>query len=744
MLNIPLRNNFPGAWRYPIAVASIAVAVILRFLFPDVFRGTPFILFWPAVILNALYGGFGPGLLASLLAAAAAVLVIRPTLDLAPDDNVVFIQLAFFILVTIALSWFYQVRKRADELTDQQQQWLRITLNSIGDGVIATDVKGKIVFINPVALELTGWKHEDALGKNIEEVFNIVNEITRQPVSIPIMEALESGVVVGLANHTILISKDGTHRPILDSGAPIRDANNAMIGAVLVFRDGTPQRDAARVQETLELVMAGVDEGFLILDNNWHFPYANRRAAEMGLEVRGKSWQDLLSMTPDEAFPELIGSHLYNEIKQASVDKNSRKFDEYRAEPYDRWYEYRIHPTFSGVGIFILDITERKNIEQKIGLLQQLTAALTAAVTPQEIAEIVADKGFRLLGAHSGSINLLRDDNSFEIIGRRGIPKELLVDPPVRFMLHDNVPLADAVRDRQPIFIENATEYQERYPQVYEKFHPLSHTEAMIALPMIVNEDIIGGIAMSFPKALKMTTAEREFMQTLGQQAAQALKRALLSERTQEMVAIQERQRLAQDLHDSVSQALFSATTIAQAIPLTWQKNPEKAMEQLKQVVQINRAAMGEMRILLLELRPNAIIKTPLNNLLQHLVDAAKGRAIIETSLEIEGTEIELPPDVHVALYRIAQESVNNVLKHSNAKAFTIMLHYQTDQVSLRIHDDGVGFDMTQTAGGMGLSNLRERAEENIAKLEISSTPGNGTTIEVVWPNPASETKTAS
>jgi signal transduction histidine kinase len=278
---------------------------------------------------------------------------------------------------------------------------------------------------------------------------------------------------------------------------------------------------------------------------------------------------------------------------------------------------------------------------------------------------------------------------------------------------------------------------------VYETFHPLSHTEAMIALPMIVNEDIIGGIAMSFPKALKMTEPEREFMQTLAQQAAQALKRALLSERTQEMVAIQERQRLAQDLHDSVSQALFSATTIAQAVPLTWEKNPEKAMEQLKQVVQINRAAMGEMRILLLELRPQAIIKTPLNNLLQHLIDAAKGRAIIEGILDVEGTEFEVPPDIHVALYRLAQESVNNILKHSQAKAFTNTLRYETNRVTLQIQDDGVGFDPTQSTPGMGLNNLRERAEEIEAKLDIISAPEKGTTIRVVWNNPLGDGETA-
>lgn len=736
MLNTAPRNVLPARWRYPLAVATVTAAVAMRFIFPDIFRGASFILLWPAVIISTWYGGFGPGVFASLLASLASIFIIRPTLNPPPEDNVVFIQLSLFILITIAISWFYGVRKKVDDVTYQQQEWLRITLTSIGDGVIATDVKGNIVFMNPVASKLSGWTVEDAMGQKVDTVFTIVNEVTHQPVSIPLIEALEKGVVVGLANHTLLISKDGTERPILDSGAPIRNEDDEMIGGVLVFRDGSAQREADRIQATLELVLAGIDEGFIIFDNRWRFTYANRRAGEMGLEARGRSRDDMLVMTLEEAFPELIGTHLYNEIKAAGVDKISRKFDAY-IEPYDHWYEYRIYPTQSGLGIFVLDITERKAIEQKITLLQQLTAALTAAATTREIAEIVADKGFKLLGAHMGSINLLRDDNVFEIIGRRGIPKEMLLDPPINFKLNDDVPLAEAVRARQPIFIQNAEEYRQRYPKVYETFHELSHTEAMIALPMIVNEDIIGGISMSFPKALKITEQEREFMQTLGLQAAQALKRALLNERTQEMAAIQERQRLAQDLHDSVSQALFSATTIAQAVPLTWQKNPQKAMEQLQQVVQINRAAMGEMRILLLELRPQAIIKTPLNNLLQHLIDAAKGRAVIEAELTIEGTEYELTEDVHVALYRIAQESVNNILKHSHATAFSILLAYQPDQVTLRVQDNGQGFDVSQKTGGMGLNNLRERSEAIGAALTLTSRPDTGTTVEVVWTNPS-------
>ena len=96
-----------------------------------------------------------------------------------------------------------------------------------------------------------------------------------------------------------------------------------------------------------------------------------------------------------------------------------------------------------------------------------------------------------------------------------------------------------------------------------------------------------------------------------------------------------------------------------------------------------------------------------------------------------------MPPDVHVALYRLAQESVNNILKHSHAQEFAIALQYETDQVTLHIQDNGIGFDITQSTSGMGLSNLRERAEAINAQLDIISAPEKGTTIQVVWPTPS-------
>jgi PAS domain S-box-containing protein len=133
-------------------------------------------------------------------------------------------------------------RKRAEDALAEQREWLQTTLESIGDAVIATDPRGEIVFMNAVAEHLTGWRREDARGKACTEVFHIVNEVTRQPADNPVQRVLKEGVVIGLANHTLLIAADGTERPIDDSAAPIRHRDARIAGTVLVFRDVTDRR----------------------------------------------------------------------------------------------------------------------------------------------------------------------------------------------------------------------------------------------------------------------------------------------------------------------------------------------------------------------------------------------------------------------------------------------------------------------------------------------------------------------
>lgn len=217
-------------------------------------------------------------------------------------------------------------------------------------------------------------------------------------------------------------------------------------------------------------------------------------------------------------------------------------------------------------------------------------------------------------------------------------------------------------------------------------------------------------------------------------QVATAPDKAHLFEEAQKIAIQEERQRLARDLHDAVSQILFASMNIAQSIPLLWQKDPEVVLNHINQIVILNKAAMAEMRTLLLDLRPEALTKTDLPSLIRQLVEAALGHKRIEISFTYDPILItRLPADVHIAFYRIAQESLNNAIKHSRATQLDMALNLQDQAVRLDIQDNGVGFDSGNKYSGMGMSTMQERAESINAALTVSSQVGAGTQVALVW-----------
>jgi PAS domain S-box-containing protein len=161
-------------------------------------------------------------------------------------------------------------RRRAELEIARQRTWFQTTLASIGDAVIATDTEARVTFLNPIAEKLTGWTQQKAMGKPLNEVFNIVNEETRKTVESPVNKAIRDGAIVGLANHTILIAKDGSERPIDDSAAPIRDDDGKIVGVVMVFHDITDRRAAEYLLEVSEVryrrLFEAAHDGILILD----------------------------------------------------------------------------------------------------------------------------------------------------------------------------------------------------------------------------------------------------------------------------------------------------------------------------------------------------------------------------------------------------------------------------------------------------------------------------------------------
>jgi PAS domain S-box-containing protein len=161
------------------------------------------------------------------------------------------LAVAFLGIVYLVTARSFAERKQSEEKIREHREWLKVTLASIGDAVMASDTEGNISFMNGVAESLTGWSQEEAAGKPMAAVFQIVNEHTRQEVPSPATRVLAEGVTVGLANHTVLIDKNGGETPIDDSGAPIKDADGKLLGVVLVFRDVSERRRADHEREEL-------------------------------------------------------------------------------------------------------------------------------------------------------------------------------------------------------------------------------------------------------------------------------------------------------------------------------------------------------------------------------------------------------------------------------------------------------------------------------------------------------------
>lgn len=214
-----------------------------------------------------------------------------------------------------------------------------------------------------------------------------------------------------------------------------------------------------------------------------------------------------------------------------------------------------------------------------------------------------------------------------------------------------------------------------------------------------------------------------------------ALRNVAAYEAARAQAAAAERQRLARDLHDAVSQTLFAAAMISGVLPRLWERDPQEAAQQLNRLNDLTRAASSEMRTLLLELRPDALLQTSLPELLHHLVQALSGREKLMVTFEAADLP-DLPTQVKVALYRIAQEALNNIAKHAEAQSVVLRLFRDDDCVRLLVQDDGRGFDADSIPPGrLGQQTMQERAMSVGAGLRVYSAPGQGTTVSLCWPD---------
>ncbi len=190
-------------------------------------------------------------------------------------------------------------------------------------------------------------------------------------------------------------------------------------------------------------------------------------------------------------------------------------------------------------------------------------------------------------------------------------------------------------------------------------------------------------------------------------------------------------------MHDAVSQTLWSANLTAEVLPELWKRDEAEGLKSLKELCNFTRGALAEMRALLIELRPSGLTETRLATLLRQLTESMSNRLGVTIALKVEGNCL-LPPDTQIAFYRIAQEALNNIVRHTTARWSEVYLCYQPDFAELRICDNGGGFDPVHIPSGrLGLSIMRERAASIGAQIDISSQVGHGTQIRVYWQHEA-------
>ena len=405
----------------------------------------------------------------------------------------------------------------------------------------------------------------------------------------------------------------------------------------------------------------------------------------------------------------------------------------------------------------IIDITVRKQNEEE---LEQRVVERTAelerrrrvadalrdvlAVTNQErsleqsLDYIVRQAGM-LLGADGCAVfHADKDENSLYLQNSYGLPPEYASIEERE--LSSDEPIGRSIIESMSQTAPNLSGLSEAPAYVNSggaNYFALLHTngiKSLMSLPLYVQGEIYGALALFYKQHHDFSDENIDLGVTYADQAGLVIENAHLRSQAEEAAVAEERSRIARDLHDSVTQTLFAATIIADVLPRLWERKPEQGLQRLQELHQLNRGALAEMRTMLLELRPTMLDNADLGEVMEYLVAATSNRARVPVNLTIEGDASQLPNEVRVALYRVAQEALNNVFKHANASKASVELHIEPDDAQLTVTDDGSGFEAQEVAGNhVGLRIMHERVGEIGAKLTITSEPDAGTQINVLW-----------
>ncbi|QJW95180.1 PAS domain-containing sensor histidine kinase [Frigoriglobus tundricola] len=645
------------------------------------------------------------------------------------------------------------------ESRDRSAEWVETALAGIGVAVIVTDDRGTVLRMSPVAESLTGWPHGEAAGHPVAVVFRIVSEATRLSVADPVSVVLATAAPVGLADHTILISRAGHELRIDQGAAPVRDAAEAVAGVVLIFCDVSErQRIVQGVEDArafAEEIVATVHEPLVVLDADLRVRTANptfyRTFAVDRAGTEGRSLFDLGGRQWD--IPRL------------------REFLEQMLPRDGRLNDFEVDHEFEGIGRRSMVLNARC-IPPAARRPHMILLAIEDATGRREAAEALADSEarYRRLFETAQDGILLVDPGSRRVFDANPFLSELLGYSHAELVGKElwEIGLFRDIEANKAAF----RALQQRGYIRYEDLPLRTHDGRAIEVEFVSNVYTVGASRVIQCNIRDVTDRKRaehalraahddleervntrtsELARTnaaltaeIGRrERAEAERRDLQGRLT--TAQEDERRRIARELHDQMGQHL---TALALGLKVVKDANPDPSpgRDQLRELQTLTDLIGREIHVLALELRPTVLDDLGLKTALANYSDAWAERCGIAIDFQSTGMDGgRLPATVETAFYRVVQEALTNVLKHGRAKRVSVVLQRAPGHVVAVVEDDGRGFDADRDADPtgavhpLGILGMRERMELVGGTLTIDSAPGRGTTVIARVPLPVPE-----
>lgn len=566
---------------------------------------------------------------------------------------------------------------------------------------------------------------EDQIFERTQSLVTLL-QISRIFSSILSMDELLTSVLVEMKR---LVEYEGSALLKLDKGQLEVKATTGCLNQV--FEIG----DCFDVNNDLDQKLFSGSKPIRIADINDHSPCAKAyRSRNYPGNDCIRSWMGLALKVQDRIIGELVLVHHKPGFFEIVEDNYIHIFSSLAAIALENTYLYQLEQ----------ERRQESERRQKVAEgLRDILKALNSNKELEDLLHFIVEQAYKMMDADLSIRYHETEDQPLSTVTSQSFPQDLFqvfsgytVSNPLS-ELQTRLSKGEFVIDsdyKAEIEQLRQSHYDKNNPQVYEIMCSIAkHYACGLVTPLLVRGKLFGSLRFFYRTYREFDEETTRLAMMIAEQAALAIENSTLRKEVQLSAVSNERNRLARELHDSVTQTLFSTSLIAEVLPRLYEVNKPEAEKRLIEMRQLARGALAEMRTLLMELRPNAIVEANPRELLKHLMEAYTGR----TGISIDYTE-KIDPDTSLSgeqklvIYRVAQEALNNIAKHATPSEVKILFHVEPFLVNLVIEDNGLGFDPNEIQPDhFGVGFMQERAEGIGAKIKIHSQPGEGTLVQL-------------